>query len=342
MEGAAEDAIAIQHLARLVGQGRSTIEQLIATAMRGIGAPLLPAIAAAPGLESGKARELLDRLSGLPSLRPMSETGDRDFRFGALDRLLLMSERASRRGPGGLLEIIEHATFRHWGWTGAPSTIYLVPATAIDWEAALRQANRIIDLQLVVLRAGTAEERRLAYAEVEAEQERLSSRRQAVTAHVERAAKSEATATADRVAAIDELGGTAEGRRQLTALTFDAPRFGDRPELIGLTISWNEGEAQFRLGVLAVATHRLEHGGYPADLEPARLASPAPGYVLSYHAGPQTAGAEALHRTFALVAVPEESGLTGNRAFCVDSMGALQETQDHSRPRLVNGVCAAE
>lgn len=65
--------------------------------------------------------------------------------------------------------------------------------------------------------------------------------------------------------------------------------------------------------------------------------APPPGYVWRYHAGP--AKGPAAPSTYALTAVPEEAGGTGNRGFCVDSTGAIRYTTDATAPKVVDGVC---
>jgi hypothetical protein len=78
----------------------------------------------------------------------------------------------------------------------------------------------------------------------------------------------------------------------------------------------------------------------------ASLASlaPAHGYVRKFHAGPKAA-AEELQRSptsltaWAYTAVPEQLGLTGQRAFCVDATGLICASDEGVEPLPADGKC---
>jgi hypothetical protein len=343
--GAAVDALSLQRLARCLCQGQTLIEHLVAVAIRGIGAPLLPAIAAAPDLDRRGARELLDQLALLSPVPDMSQAIDLGERAGKMDRLLLLRERASQRGPGSLFAILEPSEWRDFA-DPPPSLLYLVPAGLIDWDAALRRENHLVDLQVAVVRARTAEERQSSLAALEAEQSRIATERMALMTVLAQVARGAGSATADQVTGIENLGGAPDGRRSLAVLALEP-----NSSLLRAHVSWNEAEAQFRLGVhaLALAADRMARGRYPTRLDTAT--KPAQGYILSYKPG--SAGGSLSSRrnipaqergsrgVFALTAVPETPGETGLRSFCVDSTGALLAKGDGGAPSIVDGVCAA-
>ncbi len=344
LRGAAEDAVTIQKLALLVGQGPTLIERLIAVAIRGIGMPVLSRVAGAQSVPR-VARALLSELAGLPEMPPLPETIDEGERVMALDRVLAQRQSMAERGGGGTLAAWD------WWWPAdehlGPSSLgvsvsCLLSASTIDWDEALRLVNRRFDLEVAAFRAASVPERRQALASLQADDQSRRSSEAALDAELHRRVGGDGSDPVARAGALDEIGRTPEGRRRLAAL------ISGQSSLLRAGISWNEGETEFRLGVTAVAlaAHRLEKGGFPATLEALaaeylrdRFApnTPLPGYVWRYDAGatePKSATA-----TYALTAVPEAKGETGVRGFCVDSTGALRSTNDGSAPAVVNGVC---
>lgn len=340
LKGAAEDALTGQRLALLIGQGPQVIQQLIAIALRGIGASLVPSIAGAPSLAPEDARRFLRELQALPQMPSLPETIDRYERFHALDQILLLRLIAPEVGPGGMLAILEPDWFPQVGEAlKLDPVVYLIPTAAFDWEEALRLVNRGFDLSVSALRATTPAERRRTRAEAEAESRDFGRQRKAALETLKKSVRSEQTAPVNIAEAAEALARTPEGRKQLAHLLVsrEDQRF---------SLASNEAEACFRLDVTAVAlaVERLEKGRYPekldalaSDLLPGRFApsAPTPGYVLSYRTAPAKAGPGA----YALTAVPEEAKVTGNRGFCVDSTGAMRFTTDGTAPKIANGIC---
>lgn len=340
-KGAAEDALTGQRLALLVGQGPQEIQQLIAIALRGIGAPLLPSIASAPSLAAEDARRLLRELQALPEMSSPALALDGYERFYALDQILLLRLVAAEVGPGGMRVVLEPNWFAEVGEElKLDPIVYLVPTSAFDWEEALRLVNRGIDLSVSALRATTRAETRRRRAEAEAESRDFGRETKAALETLKKSVRSEHTAPVDIASAAEALARTPEGRKQLAHLLVS------RKDQLRSSIASNEAEACFRLDVTAVAlaVERLEKGRYPekldalaSDLLPGRFAPSAPirGYGLSYRAAPAKAGPGA----YALTAVPEEAKVTGNRGLCVDSTGAMRMTTDGTAPKIVGGVC---
>jgi hypothetical protein len=342
-EAARADALTLQRLAVLQSQGPTLIERLIAIAVRGIGAPLVPLAVTDPSLSRDAAREFLRQLLALPRLGRVVDTLDDLERLALLDEILLRRQRAAERGMGSLVENIEPEWRRDSGDLPAdqladvPDTsepghpaAYLLPVTTIDWNETLRMVNHGFDVAVAGLRADS--DAGAASAQVTAEIAKLN---RGALELLRRSVHGEGTRAADIAATAQAMARSAAGRRLLAVLVADAP------DLHRASIAENEIDALFRIDVdtVALAVHRLEAGRYPDDIAaltpellPARFTqTPASGYQVTY--------ASAQPISYALTAVPVKATVTGNRGFCVDSAGFTRITIDGSAPRIVNGLC---
>jgi hypothetical protein len=334
VSGAIEDALTTQRLALLVSQGPTLIERLIAIAIRGIGVAILPR-AATTSKDSAQVRRLLQELQGLPQMPHVETSIDEVERVFSLDIFLNVRELTSDGRTGAVLDLLEPAGERGTQFsTAPPPEAYLLPAASVDWAEGLRLVNRRFDFDMSWLAARSREERTRVRAAAEAEQKAHKAEVAATLASLRKAVRSEVTRAADVAAAAEKLGSTDQGRRQLAGLWSSEKT----SSLARSSVAGNEAEAQFRMAVLAVAlaAHKLEHGGYPgslAELGPG-LGDPAVrGYVLRYHVG---------SKAYALTAAAEEPGETANRGFCVDSSGAMRFTTNGSAPKPVaDGTCDA-
>ena len=308
---AAEDVLAIYRLAALEGHGGYLIQWLVARSQHMMASEALVWLAASPELRSSAGRTLLARLSEEDEI-PNDFTVER---MDGLARLLRMRELDSSEewrellGPE-LPEIYE-----------IPAGLYQVPASAVDWEEALRILNRSWDLVQAFVDASTSAERARILSDLEKEHE-----------WTWRAKHELEGPRLTRL--IDKVEDDAEARLELTR-AFVAGT-GLLLTHLRSIVTLNESRAQYQLArvSLALAIFRAERGGWPSHVEelvPDYLSAPPPreanGYVFRY-----TTDASAV----AIVATPKDFGKTGVRGFCWDGGGGMLI---ESAPTLVNGRC---
>jgi hypothetical protein len=339
--GAGADALATLRLAVALDQGLTLIERLIAFAVRGVAAPLLPATASAPSLSAPQARSLLLQLARLPPTPNLAEGLEFSERAYWLDTILVRRSRSAERGAGGMA--LEDPG-NDFGLDPVVKTRYALSAESFDWEAALRDTNQDMDLTVALWRASTTSERQVTRAAFEAAVERRQGELASLTKDLRIGVRSQETELADMAVAAEQIAQTAEGRKRLAVMLL-----GDIGGMLRVQIAANESETESRLGVVSVAlaAHRLSAGAFPetlAGLDASLLPWPLvpstalSGYTLEYTLARAATGGAG---SFAITAIPEEQGATGLRAFCVDSTGALRFTLDGAAPKIVSGVCDA-
>ena len=299
-DDAVDDVLVGYRLSALTRQGGTLIEALIAGGQQDFASSALAHVASSPSLRPAAARELLPKVQNAIDT-PFDYGKERFFNLATLVWMWQVGDAAKWN------EILEPEQFPT---RDLPDGLYRIPASAVDWDEALRIVNRAHD---------RTDDARSYHGPQELgwtsrlEEPRLSE-------FVERAVN-------------DELG----ARLQLTEAVVAGAELIPETWPVRFRISRNESRAR-ALATLALAVYRAEHGAWPS-----RLDELAPDYIKDV---PRTEGYVFSYRAsgneIALVASPEKPNQTGHYGYCWDGTDGLHVTVDGSAHRIVDGRCHSE
>jgi hypothetical protein len=239
-----QDLLATHRLGRLIAQGGTMIETLVGLAIDGTAATADLALLESKTLPASQLKKYLRDLEALPPISPVADKINLAERFMLLDAIT-----KSNRHVFGFLEAISNG-----GNTGATTFMDIILFN-VQWDPALRNANRWIDRVRAAARADTRRGRKEKWDAIE--QELVSLKAQ-----------------------------TADFRNKGWRLLFSGEEKGERignmliclmlPALQKVNDAFDRNEQTHRnLQVaFALAAYRNEHGRYPAKLEDL-----SPGYL---------------------------------------------------------------
>jgi hypothetical protein len=234
-EGAWQDLLACHRLGRLVCHGATLIEGLVGLAIDGTACRADVAFLDRAKLDGKRIKRCLRDLHELPPLPGMAETIDLGERFMLLDTILMVD----RYG----LDFLKDRS-------GIPPR-EIKPVQDVDWDPALRNANRCYDRIAAALRGKDRAVREKQLDQIAAEQRKL---------------RDEAAGTGTRIRLL--LGGkkTAKLRGEtignmLIWMTLPALRKIDQAAERDRQTADNVAVA------FALAWYRCDHGRYPKTLE---------------------------------------------------------------------------
>jgi hypothetical protein len=244
-----EDLLACHRLARLVGQGPTMVEALVAVNVDGAacaGDQALLQHARLTAAQIARMRADLDKLPAMPKMVDKIDVGER---FMYLDSVGMtarqgLSSLASLSGGGG-------------GPEGAPkSLIDSTPAAAVDWDRVLRMGNSWYDRMVDACRKPTRAELHSAMRKIDEEIRK----------------RAEASKHWQSLALM-ALSGPRNALSEQIGYIFAALLL---PAVSGCIEAEDRGAMQFDLTKLAfaLAAYRADHGSYPA-----KLADLTPKYV---------------------------------------------------------------
>jgi hypothetical protein len=134
---AVDDLVADLRLSALIARGGSLLEGLVGSAVRGVAADTIAALA--PGLHPRDAERALEGMDVLPSF-PSTDGYLEAERVIQLGTFLELRRRGAARGARAWRDWIEAGGFRE-----APAEIDDVDPAAVDWNELLRRVNRAFD-----------------------------------------------------------------------------------------------------------------------------------------------------------------------------------------------------
>lgn len=259
LDGAWADVLAGHRLGRLVGRGACLIEALVGVAINTIAAGGVPALLDRAGADAGRLARWARDLRELPPLPDVAAQVDLGGRYMLLDVMLLID----RRG----FDVIG-------GRPGGDGPLADLTLDVIDWDPALRTANRWYDRLAAVLREKDRAGRVREYARFEADIKALKARAS------DKAAVSKAVIGAKDPGA---AWGQAVGDILVSLMLPAAGKVQDAVDRAA------QGQDNTAVAV-ALARHKTDRGGYPKE-----LAELAPKY-LARVPGDQFSGAPLLYR----------------------------------------------
>lgn len=163
-----EDLLTIHRLARLMGQGPTLVENLVAAALEYLVACQADQVLAAEGnLSAQQALAMRDRLAALPPLPPMADKMDLGERFLYLDAVCSMARKQS-------LDPFEGGGAQTPGWAKRLEDFFAgVGGGMIDWDVPLRMGNQWYDRLVEAGRKPTFPQRTEAIEAIERDLENL-------------------------------------------------------------------------------------------------------------------------------------------------------------------------
>lgn len=226
-----QDVLAMHRLARLVAQGPTIIDRLVAIAIDGIACECTVTLLDHAELTVEQARQIQNDLAALDSNFAMVDAIDTFERLGYLDAVIQIS-----RGRGEVASWIDDDT--------ALASLGLV---AIDWNVLLRVGNDWYDRITDAARLPDWSARQTAFARIEADLQRIST---------------------DLRRPYEWVGGTLsrEKRSHLVAGVMISLFL---PAIHAATAAEDRGVTTLELTRLAaaLAAYRAEHGDYPQSLD---------------------------------------------------------------------------
>ncbi len=243
-----EDLMACHRLARLVGQGPTLVDALIAVTLDGVACQGDQALLHYAQLTAARVTKMRDDLNKLLPMPRMADKIDVTERFMYLDCVSI----CARKGLGsldGLTGIREPKSI-------VQSLIESAAAATVDWDMSLRMGNSWIDRLADAYRKPTRTQRKEALHKVDEELKQIAKKSQDMTS-----------------LGLSILGNQRKAVSEQIGQVFVALLL---PTLSACATVENRGNMQFELTKLAftLAAYRADHGGYPA-----KLADLVPKYV---------------------------------------------------------------
>lgn len=157
-----QDLLAVHRLARLVGQGQTTlVEQLVALAISNIACDGTLALLHDGNLKAGQARQVQRDLAALPDLIGIANSIDKGERLSALDAFV-------RIGSGGGGKVFSQIS--DGGDDFGNSAFNII---SVDWNLVLRETNHWYDRLAAAARSPNRIARQQALAQINADMMQL-------------------------------------------------------------------------------------------------------------------------------------------------------------------------
>ncbi len=170
-----EDLLAIHRLARLMGQGPTLVENLVAAALEYQACQAAQLVAAEGNLSAQQALAMRDALLALPPLPPMADKIDLGERFMYLDAVCYLAR--TTKPSSRFLEVLDSGGSQTSEWAKRLAD-FLVDAARgmIDWDVPLRMGNQWYDRLVEAGRKPTFHQRRQAVEALETQVRQLAER----------------------------------------------------------------------------------------------------------------------------------------------------------------------
>ncbi|MCS7303649.1 MAG: hypothetical protein NZ602_00895 [Thermoguttaceae bacterium] len=243
-----QEILTMYRLARLMAQGATLIENLVAVAIETQACQAAQRLAREGNLSAKEALAIRDTLVGLPPLPTMADKIDLGERFMYLDVVCTLA-----RTPGTSFRLLEALEGGQSGLAGWAKRLADLLATAagqmIDWDLLLRMGNQWYDRLVEAGRKPTPQERAEALASIDAQLQQLKSKTEDPTALVF------GMFSAPRQKVSEQLG------HVLIALLVPAIRH--------VYVAEDRAAMQRQLTIcsFALAAYQAEQGRYPKQLE---------------------------------------------------------------------------
>ncbi len=228
------DVLAMYRISRLLTQGRTLVEQLVAIALDGMANTAAQRILESNELTVDEIKQIRTELSEIPPLAGAARALDQGERLLALDAFV-------RIGGGGRADLMEELGLQQGAMTGG-----VLDVVSVDWNLVLREANGWYDRITAAAKMKDRAERNRAIMTINSDIHRLHAN--------SRTASSMATAVVSR-----------QQRSQLVS----AMMLGLFLPAVSAAIDWeDEQNVVMELTRLcaALAQFRAEHGAYPKEL----------------------------------------------------------------------------
>jgi hypothetical protein len=226
-----QDLAALHRLARLVGQGRTLVEQLVGFAISGIACDGTQTLLAHGGLDADQARRVMHDLEALEYLAAIADSLDQTERMLFLDIVTRLSRGDSDelKSAAGIGEGLSYLMF-----------------VSVDWNMVLRKGNQYYDRYVAAARLATRSAREQAFAKIDADVMRL---------------QGEFGTPAMLISAAMSPAGRGDAVASIMLGLF-------LPALSAATNAEDRTNTQLELARLAaaLAVYRAEHGEYPQQL----------------------------------------------------------------------------
>ncbi|MBN2022158.1 MAG: hypothetical protein JW809_05145 [Pirellulales bacterium] len=254
VDDAWRDLLSVHRLARLVGQGPTLVDALVATSVEEMACAadqaLLQHARLAPG-QLARIREDLDRLPAMPARADKIDSAER---FTYLDNVFVCSREglASLGQVPDMVKLPDGSTLELSEWKGLKKTIHSLvrhgAGTEIDWDVVLRLGNSWYDWIAGAYRQPTRAQRREALRKLTDDLAAL--RRTAEDAE-----------SLDKLIAADPRKALSERLGQVLLVMF----IDDFPSTAGADDRQTMRSELNELG-FALAAYRANRGAYPAKL----------------------------------------------------------------------------
>ena len=161
-----EDLLTIHRLARLMGQGPTLVENLVAASMEYLACQADQVLAAEGNLSAQQALGFRDALSALPPLPPMADKIDLGERFMYLDVVCTLARGI--KPSARLFELLDGGPGQTPEWAKRLGDFLAsVGQAMIDWDVVLRMGNPWYDRLVEAGRKPTSAQRRQAVETIE-------------------------------------------------------------------------------------------------------------------------------------------------------------------------------
>lgn len=167
VDDAWQDLLATHRLARLVSQGFTLVEQLVAVTIDGMAGQGDRAIAEFGKLPSARLLAMRDELAKLPPLPKMDEIINEGERFMLLDYVVMMA----RVGPGKVSELTGGASIEKDAMQRLFETL---GKSTVNWDLILQMGNSWFDRIVEAMKKPTRAERKAAIEDFDYELKQLS------------------------------------------------------------------------------------------------------------------------------------------------------------------------
>lgn len=172
LEGAWSDLQAIRRVARLVGQGSTLIENLVAIAVDSLAFQGEVHVLNSPKLTDEQTARFLTDLKSLPTLPPMADKIDVGERFMGLDTVTSLARNSRKHGLIKMLQLIQALSFvtELGGATSLVTTqnpVERMIATTTDWNVTLKVLNEWYDKLVAASREPDFQKRKARFQAIE-------------------------------------------------------------------------------------------------------------------------------------------------------------------------------
>jgi hypothetical protein len=247
-----QDLLACHRLARLVGQGPTLVEALVAVTINGMACAGDQALLEHGKLTPAQIAVMREDLAKLPPMPKMADKLDVTERFEFLDAVGAMA----RQGPESLNDPTTGYGYRNR--SKAESLLEAFSMRAVDWDIILRMGNSWYDRLVEASRKPTHAERKKALRKINADLEELAKSARGLKSLLFFLLWNRREAVSERMGQI------------VVALFL--------PALSGAVEAEDRSTMQIELTDLAfaLAAYRADHGSYPtelADLTPKYVAT---------------------------------------------------------------------